>query len=68
MFLEQPSLCRSDREFNFHQVQIQPVAKYDWEHKYYYGRLIAVSSSFLVYAIKGESCEDCVGQSRQNHT
>ncbi|XP_013867651.1 enhancer of mRNA-decapping protein 4 [Austrofundulus limnaeus] len=35
------------------RVKIQPVAKYDWEHKYYYGRLIAVSSSFLVYAIKG---------------
>uniref|UniRef100_H3CGX9 Enhancer of mRNA-decapping protein 4 n=1 Tax=Tetraodon nigroviridis TaxID=99883 RepID=H3CGX9_TETNG len=35
------------------KVKIQPVAKYDWEHKYYYGRLIAVSSSFLAYAIKG---------------
>lgn len=37
------------------QVKIQPVAKYDWEHKYYYGRLIAVSSAFLAYAIKGEA-------------
>lgn len=37
------------------QVKIQPVAKYDWEHKYYYGRLIAVSNSFLAYAIRGES-------------
>ncbi|KAM9753090.1 LOW QUALITY PROTEIN: enhancer of mRNA-decapping protein 4 [Menidia menidia] len=35
------------------QVKIQPVAKYDWEHKYYYGRLIAVSNSFLAYAIRG---------------
>uniref|UniRef100_A0A8C7XZ24 Enhancer of mRNA-decapping protein 4 n=1 Tax=Oryzias sinensis TaxID=183150 RepID=A0A8C7XZ24_9TELE len=35
------------------KVKIQPVAKYDWEHKYYYGRLIAVSNSFLAYAIKG---------------
>jgi len=39
------------------QVKIQPVAKYDWEHKYYYGRLIAVSNSFLAYAIRGESPE-----------
>uniref|UniRef100_A0A7N8Y6G1 Enhancer of mRNA-decapping protein 4 n=1 Tax=Mastacembelus armatus TaxID=205130 RepID=A0A7N8Y6G1_9TELE len=35
------------------KVKIQPVAKYDWEHKYYYGRLIAVSNSFLAYAIRG---------------
>lgn len=35
------------------KVKIQPVANYDWEHKYYYGRLIAVSNSFLAYAIKG---------------
>lgn len=35
-------------------MKIQPVAKYDWEHKYYYGRLIAVSNSFLAYAIRGE--------------
>uniref|UniRef100_A0A8C5H7D5 Enhancer of mRNA-decapping protein 4 n=1 Tax=Gouania willdenowi TaxID=441366 RepID=A0A8C5H7D5_GOUWI len=37
------------------KVKIQPVAKYDWEHKYYYGRLIAVSNAFLAYAIRGES-------------
>ncbi|KAK2841882.1 hypothetical protein Q5P01_012082 [Channa striata] len=35
------------------KVKIQPVAKYDWEHKYFYGRLIAVSNSFLAYAIRG---------------
>eukprot|EP00066_Takifugu_rubripes_P027975 XP_011617241.1 PREDICTED: enhancer of mRNA-decapping protein 4 isoform X1 [Takifugu rubripes] len=35
------------------KVKIQPVAKYDWEHKYYYGRLIAVSNAFVAYAIKG---------------
>ncbi|XP_075393868.1 enhancer of mRNA-decapping protein 4 isoform X2 [Tenrec ecaudatus] len=34
------------------KVKIQPVAKYDWEQKYYYGNLIAVSSSFLAYAIR----------------
>uniref|UniRef100_W5MIA3 Enhancer of mRNA-decapping protein 4 n=1 Tax=Lepisosteus oculatus TaxID=7918 RepID=W5MIA3_LEPOC len=35
------------------KVKIQPIAKYDWEHKYYYGNLIAVSNSFLAYAIRG---------------
>ncbi|KAM4618939.1 enhancer of mRNA-decapping protein 4 isoform 2-T2 [Polymixia lowei] len=35
------------------KVKIQPVAKYDWEHRYYYGNLIAVSNSFLAYAIRG---------------
>ncbi|XP_068595627.1 enhancer of mRNA-decapping protein 4 [Brachionichthys hirsutus] len=35
------------------KVKIQPVAKYDWEHKYYYGRLIAVSNAFMAYAIRG---------------
>lgn len=44
------------------QVKIQPVARYDWEQKYYYGNLIAVSNSYLAYAIKGEvpSCLDVV--------
>ncbi|XP_028906731.1 enhancer of mRNA-decapping protein 4 [Ornithorhynchus anatinus] len=37
------------------KVKIQPVAKYDWEQKYYYGNLIAVSNSFLAYAIRGAS-------------
>lgn len=36
------------------QVKIQPVARYDWEQKYYYGNLIAVSNSYLAYAIRGE--------------
>lgn len=44
----------------FSKVKIQPVAKYDWEHKYYYGRLIAVSNSFLAYAIRGEFSSTCV--------
>uniref|UniRef100_A0A8C7MVQ0 Enhancer of mRNA-decapping protein 4 n=1 Tax=Oncorhynchus kisutch TaxID=8019 RepID=A0A8C7MVQ0_ONCKI len=35
------------------KVKIQPVAKYDWEHKYYYGNLIAVSNAYLAYAIRG---------------
>ncbi|KPP66397.1 enhancer of mRNA-decapping protein 4-like [Scleropages formosus] len=35
------------------KVTIKPVAKYDWEHKYYYGSLIAVSNSYLAYAIRG---------------
>ncbi|GAA6068514.1 enhancer of mRNA-decapping protein 4, partial [Tachysurus ichikawai] len=37
------------------KVKIQPVAKYDWEHKYYYGNLIAVSNAYLAYAIRGAS-------------
>lgn len=43
------------------QVKIQPVARYDWEQKYYYGNLIAVSNSYLAYAIRGEitSCLGC---------
>ena len=41
-------------DYCFLQVKIQPVAKYDWEHKYYYGNLIAVSNSFLAYAIRGK--------------
>uniref|UniRef100_A0A8C9F317 Enhancer of mRNA-decapping protein 4 n=1 Tax=Pavo cristatus TaxID=9049 RepID=A0A8C9F317_PAVCR len=36
------------------KVKIQPVARYDWEQKYYYGNLIAVSNSYLAYAIRGE--------------
>uniref|UniRef100_H3BA96 Enhancer of mRNA-decapping protein 4 n=1 Tax=Latimeria chalumnae TaxID=7897 RepID=H3BA96_LATCH len=35
------------------KVKIQPVAKYDWEQKYYYGNLIAVSNAYLAYAIRG---------------
>uniref|UniRef100_A0A8C9RZ60 Enhancer of mRNA-decapping protein 4 n=1 Tax=Scleropages formosus TaxID=113540 RepID=A0A8C9RZ60_SCLFO len=35
------------------RVKIQPVAKYDWEHKYYHGNLIAVSNLHLAYTIRG---------------
>uniref|UniRef100_A0A8C4S5Z3 Enhancer of mRNA-decapping protein 4 n=1 Tax=Erpetoichthys calabaricus TaxID=27687 RepID=A0A8C4S5Z3_ERPCA len=35
------------------KVKINPVAKYEWEHKYYYGNLIAVSNSYLAYPIRG---------------
>ncbi|XP_064016763.1 LOW QUALITY PROTEIN: enhancer of mRNA-decapping protein 4 [Pogoniulus pusillus] len=35
------------------KVKIKPVARYDWEQKYYYGNLIAVSNSYLAYAIRG---------------
>lgn len=45
--------CINSKARGSNKVKIQPVAKYDWEHKYYYGRLIAVSNSFLAYAIKG---------------
>ncbi|XP_015254179.1 PREDICTED: enhancer of mRNA-decapping protein 4 isoform X2 [Cyprinodon variegatus] len=37
------------------KVKIQTLAKYDWEQKYYYGRLIAVSNSFLAYAIRANN-------------
>lgn len=43
--------------FIFLQVKIQPVAKYDWEHKYYYGNLIAVSNTYLAYAIRGKCAQ-----------
>ncbi|XP_068811685.1 enhancer of mRNA-decapping protein 4 isoform X2 [Struthio camelus] len=37
------------------KVKIQPVARYDWEQKYYCGNLIAVSNSYLAYAIRAAS-------------
>ncbi|XP_043937990.1 enhancer of mRNA-decapping protein 4 [Protopterus annectens] len=37
------------------KVKIQPVAKYEWEKKYYYGNLIAVSNTYVAYAIRGAS-------------
>nr|XP_023682961.1 enhancer of mRNA-decapping protein 4-like isoform X2 [Paramormyrops kingsleyae] len=37
------------------KVKIQPMANYDWEHKYYYGNLIAVSNSYLAYVIRGHN-------------
>nr|XP_033796651.1 enhancer of mRNA-decapping protein 4 isoform X2 [Geotrypetes seraphini] len=45
------SICSKARGSN--KVKIQPVAKYDWEQKYYYGNLIAVSNSYLAYATRG---------------
>uniref|UniRef100_S4RWJ9 Enhancer of mRNA-decapping protein 4 n=1 Tax=Petromyzon marinus TaxID=7757 RepID=S4RWJ9_PETMA len=33
------------------QVKIQPVTRYDWEHRYYPGNMIAVSSTYLAYII-----------------
>ncbi|MFT7799988.1 enhancer of mRNA-decapping protein 4-like [Arapaima gigas] len=35
------------------RVKIQPVANYDWEHKYYPGNLITVSNLYLAYTIRG---------------
>ncbi|XP_010129669.1 PREDICTED: enhancer of mRNA-decapping protein 4, partial [Buceros rhinoceros silvestris] len=34
------------------KVKIQPVARYEWEQKYYCGNLIAVSNSYLAYVIR----------------
>ncbi|XP_066541280.1 enhancer of mRNA-decapping protein 4 [Hoplias malabaricus] len=42
------------------KVKIQPVAKYDWEHKYYYGNLIAVSNTYLAYAIRGANKDSMI--------
>lgn len=35
-----------------------PVVKFDWDHKYYYGNLVAVHASldFVAYALKGSHC------------
>lgn len=45
----------------FHtQVKIQPVAKYDWEQKYYNGNLIAVSNAYLAYAIRGITVSEVI--------
>ena len=35
-----------------------PVVKFDWDHKYYFGNLVAVHASldFVAYALKGCWC------------
>ncbi|XP_067853923.1 enhancer of mRNA-decapping protein 4 isoform X1 [Heptranchias perlo] len=43
----------SNKARGSNKVKIQPVAKYEWEQKYYYGNLIAVSNQYLAYAIRG---------------
>ncbi|KAM3919735.1 enhancer of mRNA-decapping protein 4 isoform 2-T2 [Leptodactylus fuscus] len=47
------NICSKARGSN--KVKIQPVAKYDWEQKYYNGNLIAVSNSYLAYAARGSN-------------
>ncbi|XP_075043540.1 enhancer of mRNA-decapping protein 4 [Mixophyes fleayi] len=47
------SICSKARGSN--KVKIQPVAKYDWEQKYYNGNLIAVSNAYLAYATRGSN-------------
>ncbi|XP_072279188.1 enhancer of mRNA-decapping protein 4 [Pyxicephalus adspersus] len=47
------NICSKARGSN--KVKIQPVAKYDWEQKYYYGSLIAVSNAYLAYATRGSN-------------
>ncbi|XP_072014258.1 enhancer of mRNA-decapping protein 4-like [Amphiura filiformis] len=34
------------------KVKITPVVNYDWEHRYYYGNLVAVNTTYLVYVLK----------------
>ncbi|XP_041046854.1 enhancer of mRNA-decapping protein 4 isoform X3 [Carcharodon carcharias] len=43
----------SNKARGSNKVKIQPVAKYEWEQKYYYGNLIAVSNQYLAYVIRG---------------
>ncbi|XP_069757563.1 enhancer of mRNA-decapping protein 4 isoform X2 [Narcine bancroftii] len=43
----------SNKARGSNKVKIQPVAKYEWEQKYYYGNLIAVSNQYLAYTIRG---------------
>ncbi|XP_032892138.1 enhancer of mRNA-decapping protein 4 isoform X2 [Amblyraja radiata] len=45
----------SNKARGSNKVKIQPVAKYEWEQKYYYGNLIAVSNRYLAYTIRGVS-------------
>ncbi|KAM5138290.1 enhancer of mRNA-decapping protein 4 [Mantella aurantiaca] len=47
------NICSKARGSN--KVKIQPVAKYDWEQKYYNGNLIAVSNAYLAYATRGSN-------------
>ncbi|XP_038067603.1 enhancer of mRNA-decapping protein 4-like isoform X2 [Patiria miniata] len=37
------------------KVKTTPVVKYDWEHKYYVGNLVAVNQTYLVYVLKIQS-------------
>ncbi|KAG8437789.1 hypothetical protein GDO86_008481, partial [Hymenochirus boettgeri] len=45
------NICSKARGSN--KVKIQPIAKYDWEQKYYYGNLISVSNGYIAYATRG---------------
>ncbi|XP_069596225.1 enhancer of mRNA-decapping protein 4 isoform X2 [Ranitomeya imitator] len=47
------NICSKARGSN--KVKIQPVAKYDWEQRYYSGNLIAVSNAYLAYATRGSN-------------
>ncbi|XP_072168723.1 enhancer of mRNA-decapping protein 4-like [Diadema setosum] len=37
------------------KVKITPVVNYDWEPKYYWGNLVAVNNTYLVYLLKIQS-------------
>ncbi|XP_071479991.1 enhancer of mRNA-decapping protein 4-like [Diadema antillarum] len=37
------------------KVKITPVVNYDWEPKYYWGNLVAVNNTYLVYILKSKS-------------
>ncbi|XP_022111258.1 enhancer of mRNA-decapping protein 4-like isoform X2 [Acanthaster planci] len=46
---------RDSRAPGSSKVKITPVVKYDWEHKYYVGNLVAVNQIYLVYVLKIQS-------------
>ena len=42
----------------FLQVKVKPVVNHEWEHRYYFGHLVAVhrSGQFVAFVVKGERC------------
>ena len=47
------------------QVGVTPVVKFEWDHKYYSGNLVAVHASldFVAYALKGRFCSSTTSNS-----
>ena len=50
------NLCTDNRvndQFYFSQIKFNSMVNYDWELKYYRGCLLAVSSKYIAYALRG---------------
>jgi hypothetical protein len=43
------------------QVKVAPIVNHDWEHRFYFGRLVAVHRSglFVAYVLKGLFYSHC---------